>query len=88
MLGSDPPSPGEALVLEPARQIHTFGLTFPIDVCFCDADWLVLHVVRTMAPRRVTRWVRRARYAVETREGGLAGVRPGDQLSLVELSER
>ncbi|MDQ3953771.1 MAG: DUF192 domain-containing protein [Actinomycetota bacterium] len=88
LLGRRPLGPGEALVLEPARQVHTFGLTYPIDVCFCDRAWRVVHVVSSMPPRRVTRWVRRARYAVETRAGELHGVRPGDQLSLEELNER
>ncbi|MDQ3983400.1 MAG: DUF192 domain-containing protein [Actinomycetota bacterium] len=78
----------EALVIEAARQVHTFGMRYPIDVCFCDRDWHVLHVVRAMAPRRVTKWVWRARFAVETRAGALGAARPGDQLSLVECSDR
>ena len=75
-------------MLEPARQVHTFGMTYALDVCFCDRAWRVLRVVRSMPPRRVTRWVSRARYAVETRAGELAGLRPGDQLSLEDRSER
>ena len=88
LLRRGPLGRSEALVLEPARQVHTFGLTYPIDVCFCDRAWRVVHVVSSMPPRRVTRWVRRARYAVEVRAGELNGVRPGDQLSLEELNER
>lgn len=83
-----PLQPGEALVLDPGRQVHTFGMRYPIDVCFCDRAWKVLHVVAPMPPRRVTRWVFRARFAVEMRAGGLASVRPGDQLSPVELNDR
>lgn len=71
-------------MIEPARQVHTFGMAYPIDVCFCDAGWNVLHVVTPLRPRRVTRWVFRARYAVEAPAGVLEGVRPGDQLSLSE----
>lgn len=59
-----------------------------IDVCFCDHEWRVLHVVPRMRPRRVTRWVGRARYAVEARPGSFDAVRAGAQLSLVERSER
>lgn len=70
------------------RQVHTFGMGYPIDVCFCDRDWRVLHVVRSMRPRRMTRWVLRARVAIEMRAGELSGVRPGAQLSVVERSER
>ena len=40
------------LVLRPCRQVHTFGMRFPIDVAFCDRYGFVLHTV-TMPPRRV-----------------------------------
>lgn len=79
-----PLGPREALVIEPARQVHTFGMRYAIDVCFCDREWRVLHVVTHMRPRRITRWVLGARYAVEVEAGGLEGVAPGDQLSLSE----
>lgn len=63
---------GEALVISgSAHQVHTFGVRFPIDVAFCDADWRIAHVVRCMRPRRVTRWVPRARYVIEMRCGSL-----------------
>lgn len=83
LLGA-PLGPGEALVIEPARQVHTFGMRYAIDVCFCDRAWRVLHVVGPMRPRRITRWVFRARYAVEVAAGALDGVAAGDQLSLRE----
>lgn len=88
LLGGPPPAPGEALVIEPARQVHTFGMRYSIDVCFCDRYWRVLHVVQAMRPRRMTRWVARAHFAIETRAGELESVRAGDQLSVVELNER
>lgn len=75
-------------MIEPARQVHTFGMRHPIDVCFCDRSWRVLHVVPALRPRRLTRWVAGARYAMEMRAGELGDVRRGDQLSLVDSSER
>ncbi|HMC43026.1 MAG TPA: DUF192 domain-containing protein, partial [Acidimicrobiales bacterium] len=30
-----------ALLLRPARSVHTVGMRFPIDVAFCDADLVV-----------------------------------------------
>jgi uncharacterized membrane protein (UPF0127 family) len=38
-----------ALVLQPARSVHTIGMRFPIDVAFCDRD---LRVVATCTMRR------------------------------------
>lgn len=88
MLGREPLDPGEALAIEPARSVHTFGMRYAIDVCFCDRAWAVLHVVRNMRPGRVTRWVPRARVAIEMRAGSMPPLRRGDQLSVEELSER
>ena len=47
LLRGPPLETGEAIVLEPATQVHTFGLGYPIDVLFCDRKGGVLHVVRT-----------------------------------------
>ena len=56
------------LVIRPCRQVHTFGMRFPIDVAFCDRYGFVLHTAR-LAPRRVSRPVWRAYFAIEAREG-------------------
>ena len=48
-----------ALVLRPCRQVHTFGMKFPIDVAFCDRYGFVLHM-STLAPRRISRLVWRS----------------------------
>ena len=84
LLGRSALAPGHALVLEPARQVHTFGMRYAIDVCFCDRGWRVLHVVPGMKPHRVTCWVRGGRFAIETGAGGLSGLSAGDQLSFSE----
>lgn len=75
---------GEALVLQPAKQVHTFFMSGPIDVVFCDEHWNVLHVVSPMQPWRLGKWVRGARYAIEMLPGAARVVRPGDTLELVE----
>ena len=81
LLVGEPLRPGHGLLLEPAAQVHTFGMKFPIDVVFCDRDGVILHVVRTMRPRRVTRWVRGARRALELPAGTVpADVVPGMRL--------
>ena len=77
------PAPDRALVLEPAKQIHTFGMGYPIDVLFCDRQWIVRFVVSDLAPRRMTRVVWAARYAVELPAGAADDVRPGDALRVL-----
>jgi uncharacterized membrane protein (UPF0127 family) len=82
LLGTAEPPDG-VLVLERARQVHTFGMRYPIDVVFCDRDWKVVYVVRALRPGRVTRWVRRARYAVELSPRAQSlRIEPGDALRL------
>jgi uncharacterized protein len=81
--GLDALEAGRALVLDPAKQVHTFGMRFPIDVIFCDRSGEVRHIVKEMRPRRVSRIVPSARYAIEMR-GGSAGeeIKVGDRLRL------
>ena len=57
-----------ALVLRPCRQVHTFGMHFPIDVAFCDGSGFVLHM-STLPPRRVSRPVWRSGFVIEARAG-------------------
>jgi uncharacterized membrane protein (UPF0127 family) len=73
-----------ALVLRPCRQVHTFGMRFPIDVVWCDASGQVLRIAR-LAPSRVSRPVMRARFVVEAEAGATErwGLRAGDVLELV-----
>jgi hypothetical protein len=57
-----------ALVLEPCRQVHSFGMRVPIDVVWCDRDGRVLRIA-SLKPRRVSRPVLRARFVVEAEAG-------------------
>ena len=43
------------MVLEPCRNVHTFGMRFPIDVAFCDRDGVVVRVVTLRAPADLAR---------------------------------
>ncbi|MDP9226556.1 MAG: DUF192 domain-containing protein [Actinomycetota bacterium] len=83
LIGTPVMSPGAALVIEQAKQVHTFGMTFPLDVVFCDPEWLVLHIVRSMAPGRMTRLVWRARFVIELPGGSLPSeLQTGESLRL------
>jgi len=85
LLGSSPQA-SEALIIAGARQVHTFGMRYPIDVLFVDLDWTVCRVVVAMAPRRVTTWVPRARYALELAAGPIGDQAIlGERLAVVDL---
>ncbi len=72
-----------ALLLRPARSVHTIGMRFPIDVAFCDADLRVVRTV-TMPRHRVSRPVWRSRAVIEAEAGAFArwNLQPGDQLEV------
>jgi uncharacterized membrane protein (UPF0127 family) len=57
-----------ALVLRPCRQVHTFGMHFPIDVAFCDRYGFVLYR-KTISRFRITRFVWRSYFAIEAPAG-------------------
>ena len=70
-----------ALLLVPARSVHSFGMRFPLDVAWLDADLTVLRTVR-LARNRMTRPVLRAHGVLEAEAGSFArwGLQVGDQL--------
>jgi uncharacterized membrane protein (UPF0127 family) len=67
-----------ALLLTPARSVHTVRMKFAIDVAHVDADMVVRSVV-TMSPGRLGRWHWRTRHIIEAEAGSLRrwGIEPG-----------
>ena len=74
-----------ALLLRPARSVHTMGMTFAIDVAFCDRDLTVLRTL-CMRPGRVTRPTLRRGCVIEAESGAFDRwrLRPGDKLEVRE----
>jgi hypothetical protein len=72
-----------AILLRPARSVHTVGMRFPLDVAFCDADLRVVRVLR-MPRHRVSRLVWRSRAVIEAEAGAFDRwkLRPGDELEV------
>ncbi|MCU0311306.1 MAG: DUF192 domain-containing protein [Acidimicrobiales bacterium] len=72
-----------ALLLRPARSVHTFRMRFPIDVVHLDKGLRVLRIT-TMRPNRLGAVVWRARAVLEC-EAGLVqhwGLKVGDTLEV------
>jgi uncharacterized membrane protein (UPF0127 family) len=76
---------GRGLVLTPCSSVHMLFMRFPLDVAFVDNEGVVLHVLHSLRPWRASRFVRKARAAIELPEGTLAaaGVTIGTRLRLV-----
>ena len=74
-----------ALLLQPARSVHTLGMRFPIDVAFLSRDLVVLRVT-SLRRWRMSRYVFRAHAVLEAEAGAFAlwNLAVGDQLEIKE----
>jgi len=72
-----------ALLLEPARSVHTIGMRFPIDVAWLNREYEVIDI-RRMVPGRISRPRFRARAVLEAEAGCFArwGLVVGDHLDM------
>ena len=77
-----------AVLLRPARAVHTVGMRFPVDVAFCDGRLVVVDVVCAVSPFRLLLPRLRARCVIEAPAGSFERwcLRPGDKLE-VEVEE-
>lgn len=81
LLGRD--SMSGALLLRPAKSVHTIGMRFSIDVAFVSSEFVVLDVV-SMVPNRLGRPRWRADGIIEAPAGAFSrwGVAVGDRLEI------
>lgn len=72
-----------ALLIRPARSVHSFGMRFPIDVAFCDRELQVLAMV-CLVRNRMSLPRLRARCVIEAEAGAFErwGLHVGDRLEI------
>jgi uncharacterized membrane protein (UPF0127 family) len=72
-----------ALLIRPARSVHTIGMRFPLDVAFCTRDLVVLEL-KGMAPHRVGLPRLKAHCVIEAERGAFDRWRlqAGDRLEI------
>jgi uncharacterized membrane protein (UPF0127 family) len=82
LLGREPLSQGEGLLLRPCRAVHMIGMSQSLDVAFLDASGRVVAVYPGLPPGSRTSWHGRARDALELPPGTLAatGTIEGDTI--------
>ena len=75
-----------AILLKPARSVHTIGMRFPIDVAFVDREMVVVRTVR-MPRHRLGRPCIKACQVIEAEAGAFDrwGLRVGDQLDVLDV---
>jgi uncharacterized protein len=86
LLGRGSLPPGQGMILDPCRLIHTFMMRFAIDVVFYDRAHRVTRAVADVRPSRMAWGGWRARATLELPAGTLAAggftLAPGTQLRL------
>src|SRR5262249_57519345 len=65
LLGTPTLPAGEGLWLKPCRQVHMFGMRYPVDVAFLDDEHRVVGLVPCLLPWRVSPKLRQAANVVE-----------------------
>lgn len=77
------PRAGEGILLVPCDAIHTWGMTFDLDVIFLNGSGDVLAVEENLPPRKTCGRVHGARYVLEVPAGTIraTGTAVGDTCS-------
>ncbi len=77
---------GEALVIPRCRHVHTFGMSFAIDVALLERSGEVVKVSSGLRPRRLSPLAMRAHTAIEFPAGTLelTGTIPGHTLLIIQ----
>lgn len=86
LLGTDQLPADEGLLIARTKQIHTFGMRYPLDVAFLSRDLVVVRVLRDVVPNRMTRVVWSSAWVLET-AAGATDLTVGDRLQLVQLKD-
>ncbi|MBK5093302.1 MAG: DUF192 domain-containing protein [Actinobacteria bacterium] len=84
LIGRDGLKPGEGLILPRCRQVHSFGMRFPIDVVFIDRSGVVVMTCPDLEPRSISSVAWRARVAIELPAGTIERARTliGDRITV------
>ena len=82
LLGAAPLEKEEGLILAGEKSIHTFFMSFPIDVIYVDKGYQVIRADTNMVPYRIGPFVGRSAYVLEMPVGTIAATatQVGDQL--------
>jgi uncharacterized membrane protein (UPF0127 family) len=82
LLGTAPLQKEEGLILVGEKSIHTFFMSFPIDVIYVDKRFKVIRIDANMVPYRLGPFVAQSAYVLEMPVGTIAATatQAGDQL--------
>ena len=53
MLGRPPLQKDQALLITSCASIHTFGMTYPLDLVFLNKHWQIKKIIQSLVPWRM-----------------------------------
>ncbi len=85
LLGQLPLSPADGLLIKPSSGVHTWGMTFPIDIVALGRNDCVVGLWRAIGPWRICGLSFRTRSILELAPGAIdrSGTLIGDQLHML-----
>ena len=84
LIGHAPLGAGQGMMIKPCRWIHTFRMSFAIDVIYVGKEGRVVAITEDLPPKRIDRPVLRARFVVEMAAGATraSGLQIGHRLQV------
>ncbi len=84
LLGREDLDNSEGLVIKPCNSIHTIGMKFCIDVAFVDKNNIIIHIIKNMAPGKLSPIIKKSAFVIETKAGEFdkIGLVEGDEINL------
>src|ERR1700710_38304 len=84
LLGRKGLKEGSGLLIKPSSGVHTFGMSFPIDIVSLDREDRVLGVFENTGPWTIRGLSLKTRSVLELPAGRIqeCGIEPGDELTL------
>jgi uncharacterized membrane protein (UPF0127 family) len=84
LLGRKGLKEGSGLLIKPSSGVHTFGMSFPIDIVSLDRNHRVLGVFENIGPWTIRGLSLKTRSVLELPAGRIqeCGIEPGDELTL------
>jgi uncharacterized membrane protein (UPF0127 family) len=78
---------GSGLLIKPSSGVHTFGMSFPIDIVSLDRNYRVLGVYENTGPWTIRGLSLKTKSVLELPAGRIqeCGIEPGDELTLEAL---
>jgi hypothetical protein len=74
----------QGLIIKPCNSIHTFFMKFNIDIVFIDSNNKVVDIYLNLAPRKISKIYKNAKFVIEGKAGSLVKLKKGDQIKIVK----